>query len=83
LAALYESQGRYSEAEPLFLQAFEILFNRFGENHPTTQTVRQNFCGFVRQAMVFNRALPIDAGQKNTRLLLRMTYESLPHQYFL
>ncbi|WP_051151141.1 tetratricopeptide repeat protein [Mastigocladopsis repens] len=42
LAYFYNSQGRYSEAEPLYLQALEIDQQVFGENHPNTATVRKN-----------------------------------------
>ncbi|MDZ8187923.1 MAG: tetratricopeptide repeat protein, partial [Nostoc sp. ChiSLP02] len=42
LAALYYSQGRYSEAEPLYIQALDIFEQRLGANHPNTITVRQN-----------------------------------------
>ncbi|MEH2057724.1 MAG: tetratricopeptide repeat protein [Nostoc sp.] len=42
LALLYNSQGRYDQAEPLFLQALEIRQQVFGVNHPNTVTVRQN-----------------------------------------
>ncbi|MBN3924837.1 tetratricopeptide repeat protein, partial [Nostoc sp. NMS4] len=41
-ANLYNSQGRYDQAEPLFLQALEIRQQVFGVNHPNTVTVRQN-----------------------------------------
>ncbi|MEG5175470.1 tetratricopeptide repeat protein [Microcoleus sp. B3-D7] len=34
LAGLYKSQGRYSEAEPLFLQALEIDRRSLPEDHP-------------------------------------------------
>ena len=34
LAELYKSQGRYSEAEPLYLQALEIYRRVFPKNHP-------------------------------------------------
>ncbi|MGF1975945.1 MAG: tetratricopeptide repeat protein, partial [Nostoc sp. CmiSLP01] len=42
LALLYDSQGRYSEAEPLLQQALDILEHRLGANHPNTVTVRKN-----------------------------------------
>ncbi|WP_298920319.1 tetratricopeptide repeat protein, partial [uncultured Nostoc sp.] len=38
----YYSQGRYSEAEPLFIQALDILEPWLGANHPNTVTVRGN-----------------------------------------
>jgi tetratricopeptide (TPR) repeat protein len=43
LALLYESQGRYKEAEPLYLEAIYIFRERLGENHPHAQTVYQNY----------------------------------------
>jgi tetratricopeptide (TPR) repeat protein len=42
LAALYKSQGRYPEAEPLFLQALAIAEQALGENHPNTVKSREN-----------------------------------------
>ncbi|REJ58039.1 MAG: tetratricopeptide repeat-containing protein, partial [Microcystis aeruginosa TA09] len=42
LASLYESQGRYKEAEPLFLQALAIAEQALEENHPTTVKIREN-----------------------------------------
>ncbi len=42
LAALYKSQGRYNEAEPLYLQALNIRERRLGLDHPHTVTVREN-----------------------------------------
>ncbi|AKV68532.1 tetratricopeptide repeat protein [Microcystis panniformis] len=42
LAHLYYFQGRYTEAEPLYLQALAIAEQALGENHPTTVTIREN-----------------------------------------
>jgi hypothetical protein len=42
LAALYEFQGRYGEAEPLYVRSLAICEAVFGINHPNTQVVRQN-----------------------------------------
>jgi hypothetical protein len=42
LGLLYESQGRYSEAEPLYLRSLAIAEQRLGINHPRTVTVRDN-----------------------------------------
>ncbi|WP_048323659.1 pre-peptidase C-terminal domain-containing protein, partial [Crocosphaera watsonii] len=38
LAQLYQSQGRYSEAEPLFKTALAIKKEQLGDNHPDTAT---------------------------------------------
>ncbi|WP_442941785.1 tetratricopeptide repeat protein [Nostoc sp.] len=43
LAALYCDQGRYSEAELLYIQALDIFERRLGANHPNTVAVRQSF----------------------------------------
>ncbi len=42
LAYLYKSQGRYTEAEPLYLQALAIVDQVLGDNHPTTVKIREN-----------------------------------------
>ena len=43
LVGLYQSQGKYSEAEPLYLRAIQILEKALGSEHPNTVTVRQNY----------------------------------------
>ena len=42
LAALYESQGRYSEAEPHYLRSLAIRLEKLGENHPYTQSTQMS-----------------------------------------
>ena len=42
LAVLYKSQGRYSEAEPLYLQALELRKRLLGEDHPDVATSLNN-----------------------------------------
>jgi tetratricopeptide (TPR) repeat protein len=42
LAKLYDSQRKYEEAEPLYLQALAIAEQALGENHPTTVKIREN-----------------------------------------
>jgi hypothetical protein len=46
---LYYFQVRYSEAEPLYLEAINIFRERLGENHPHTQTVYQNYLMMLSQ----------------------------------
>ena len=43
LAALYASQGRYDEAEPLFNEAVEIVERVLGAEHPNTKIPRDNY----------------------------------------
>lgn len=56
LARLYESMGRYSEAEPLYLRTLAILTQCLPENHPHIQTVWGNFCYLVQQAVQNGKA---------------------------
>jgi tetratricopeptide (TPR) repeat protein len=42
LAKLYNSQGKYEEAEPLYLQALAIAEQALGENHPNTVKIRES-----------------------------------------
>jgi len=49
LAALYNSQGRYPEAEPLYLQALAIAEQALGENHPNTIIFRENYAICLRR----------------------------------
>jgi tetratricopeptide (TPR) repeat protein len=42
IAILYENQGRYSEAEPLYVRSLQIAENTLGVNHPTTKAIRNN-----------------------------------------
>jgi tetratricopeptide (TPR) repeat protein len=49
LALLYQSQGRYTEAEPLYLEAINIATQALGENHPHTQTVYRNYLRMLSQ----------------------------------
>jgi Flp pilus assembly protein TadD len=42
LAALYEKQGRYTEAERLYLQALAIVRQQMGESDPMTALCLNN-----------------------------------------
>jgi tetratricopeptide (TPR) repeat protein len=48
LALLYQSQGRYSEAEPLFLQAVEIDRLSLPEDHPSLAIDLNNLARLYR-----------------------------------
>ncbi len=38
-----KSQGKSTEAEPLYRRAMEICEKSLGADHPNTQTVRENY----------------------------------------
>ena len=71
LASLYDNQGRYSDAEPLYLQAISIAYQQLGERHPNTQTVLNNFAYCLHQAM--------ESGKANTLSDHPITQELLKH----
>ena len=42
LALLYKSQGRYTEAEPLYIQALDMIKKLLGAEHPDVATSLNN-----------------------------------------
>ena len=59
LAGLYESQGRYSEAEPLYLQALEISRRSLPEDHPSLATRLNNLAGLYESQGRYSEAEPL------------------------
>ncbi len=49
LALLLRAMGRYDEAEPLYVEALEILRAKLGPDHPTTKTVEVNYAAFLAE----------------------------------
>lgn len=48
LAGLYQNQGRYNDAEPLYLRALEIRKSQFGEAHPSFAASINNLAELYR-----------------------------------
>jgi len=59
LAQLYQSQGRYSEAEPLFLQALEIGRISLPQDHPYLATHLNNLAGLYQTQERYSEAEPL------------------------
>jgi tetratricopeptide (TPR) repeat protein len=59
LAGLYESQGRYSEAEPLYLQAVEIDRRSLPEDHPDLATDLNNLALLYKSQGRYSEAEPL------------------------
>jgi CHAT domain-containing protein len=59
LAALYQSQGRYSEAEPLYKQALAIRKQQLGDNHPDTATSLNNLAALYQSQGRYSEAEPL------------------------
>jgi tetratricopeptide (TPR) repeat protein len=79
LAALYESQSRYPEAEPLYIQALEISKTELGDRHPFTATSLNNLAVLYCYMKQFEQALPL------LEQALDIWHEVLPpgHPYIL
>ena len=59
LASLYHDQGRYLEAEPLYLQALDIRQRQSGEQHPSVATSLNNLALLYRAQGRYEEAEPL------------------------
>ncbi|MDB9387472.1 tetratricopeptide repeat protein, partial [Microcystis aeruginosa] len=59
LAALYESQGRYTEAEPLYLQALDLRKQLLGDNHPHVAICLNNLAALYDSQGRYTEAEPL------------------------
>jgi tetratricopeptide (TPR) repeat protein len=58
LALFYKSQGKYAEAEPLFLQSLEIRERQLGADHPAVATSLLNLAALYYDTQRYAEALP-------------------------
>jgi len=49
LAEMYNEQGKYTDAEPLYKRALFICEHVLGREHPTTRIIRANFNAFLQK----------------------------------
>jgi len=49
LAGLYYSQGKYNEAEPLYVECLEKRKSVLGEAHPSTLTTSRNLVSLQKK----------------------------------
>jgi CHAT domain-containing protein/Tfp pilus assembly protein PilF len=59
LALLYQAQGRYSEAEPLFKQVLQIIENVLGKEHPSTLRSMNNLAFLYKAQGRYSEAEPL------------------------
>jgi len=48
VAGLYQAQGKYEQAEPLYERALVICEQQLGPLHPSTQITRRNYIALLR-----------------------------------
>jgi len=59
LAFLYQAQGRYGEAEPLFQSVLAGFEEILGDEHPNTLTILNNLAGLYRAQGLYEKAEPL------------------------
>ncbi len=59
MALLYQSQGRYSEAEPLYNRSLAITKEQLGDNHPSTATSLNNLALLYQSQGRYSEAEPL------------------------
>ena len=59
LAVLYEYQGRYNDAEPLYLQSLDIRKRQLGNDHPDVATILNNLALLYESQGRYNDAEPL------------------------
>ncbi len=59
LAYLYESMGKYTEAEPLYVRSLVISEEQLGAHHPSTATSLNNLAGLYESMGRYTEAEPL------------------------
>ncbi len=77
-AYFLHNQGRYGEAEMLYLQAIAILYQQLGETHPNTQAGLGNFVNLLQQVVAAGRSAELSDHPVTQALLAQLQTESSP-----
>jgi len=59
LAGLYESQGKYDEAEPLYVECLRMRREVLGDNHPDTLSSMNNLAVLYKSQGKYDEAEPL------------------------
>jgi tetratricopeptide (TPR) repeat protein len=66
LALLYDAQGKYAEAEPLFKRALAIYEKALGKDHPHVVAASRNYAALLREMKHENEKTKFEARAKKT-----------------
>ena len=67
LAVLYQAQGKYADAEPLYKLALAIWEKALGPEHPHVATSLENYAALLRKTGRGNEAIRMKARAKAIR----------------
>ncbi len=67
LAALYQAQGNYAEAEPLYRRSLAIMEKALGPEHPNVATNLENYAALLRETGRADEAAEMEARAKAIR----------------
>ncbi len=67
LAGLYEAQGHYAQAEPLYQRALAIVEKALGPEHPDVAQSLENYAALLRQTARADEAERMEARAKAIR----------------
>jgi tetratricopeptide (TPR) repeat protein len=67
LAAIYQAQGNYTEAEPLYRRSLEILEMALGPEHPNVPKALDNYAEQLRETGRADEAAEMAARAKSIR----------------
>ncbi len=67
LAGLYQAQGKYAEAEPLYQRSLAIMEKALGPDHPDVATSLENYAALLRQTARADEAARVEARAKAIR----------------
>ncbi len=68
LAELYQAQGRYAEAEPLYRRSLAIDEKALGPEHPNLATSLENYAALLRETGHTAKADKMEARAKAIRV---------------
>ncbi len=67
LAGLYDNQGRYAEAEPLYQRSLAIREKALGPEHPDVAQSLENYAALLRNTELNDEAEKLEARAKAIR----------------